>query len=87
MSKSYVIQWKSKLNGRAGRGTKLFDWEEAVDLAEELNAGYPDIQHEVVASSPEESPVAIAAELEAESAPGPEAPQTNLSPDHAFSFE
>lgn len=86
MSKSYVIQWKSKLNGRAGRGTKLFDWDEAVDLAEELNAGYPDIQHEVVAFSPEESPVAIAAEAESESAALP-APQTNLSPDHAFSFE
>ena len=37
MSKSYVIQWKSKLNGRTGKGTKMFEWDEAADLAEELN--------------------------------------------------
>ncbi len=48
MSKKYVIQWKSKVNGRAGRGTKLFDWEEAQELAAELTAGYPDIHHESV---------------------------------------
>ena len=46
MSKSYVIQWKSKVNGRAGRGTKLFDRVEAERLAAELNREYPDIQHE-----------------------------------------
>ena len=37
MNKKYVIQWKSKVNGRAGKGTKLFDREEAdrysVDLS------------------------------------------------------
>lgn len=46
MSKSYVIQWKSTINGRTGKGTKIFDWEEARQLAEELNLEYPDILHE-----------------------------------------
>jgi hypothetical protein len=48
MKKMYVIQWKSKVNGRAGRGTKLFEKEEAGRLAEELNHEYPDIQHEAI---------------------------------------
>jgi hypothetical protein len=48
MNKSYVIQWKSKANGRAGRGTKVFDKEEASQLVEELNREYPQIIHEVV---------------------------------------
>ncbi len=48
MSKTYVIQWKSKVNGRAGKGTKLFDIEEAEALAAELNQEYPDIHHEVL---------------------------------------
>jgi len=43
----YVIQWKSKVNGRAGRGTKLFDREEAERLVAELNREYPQIEHEV----------------------------------------
>ncbi len=48
MNKSYVIQWKSKVNGRMGRGTKLFDREEADRLALELNREFPQIEHEVV---------------------------------------
>ncbi len=48
MSKRYVIQWKSKINGRAGRGTKLFEREEAQRLADELNHEYPQIEHEIV---------------------------------------
>ncbi len=48
MSKSYVIQWKSAINGRTGKGTKLFEREEAQRLADELNQEYPDIQHEPV---------------------------------------
>ena len=51
MNKSYVIQWKSTVNGRAGRGTKLFEKEEADRLVEELNREYPQIHHEVVDSS------------------------------------
>jgi hypothetical protein len=55
MSKKYIIRWKSKVNGRAGKGTKLFDREEAETLAEELNQEYPQIQHEAVdAEAPHE---------------------------------
>ena len=45
MNNSYVIQWKSKVNGRAGRGTKRFDKEEVDRLVEELNREYPQIEH------------------------------------------
>jgi hypothetical protein len=48
MKKTYVIQWKSKVNGRAGRGTKVFEIDEATQLVDELNREYPQIQHEVV---------------------------------------
>lgn len=48
MNEHYVIQWRSMENGRAGRGTKVFDREEAEQLVEELNAEYPDILHELV---------------------------------------
>ncbi len=58
MNNGYVIQWKSKVNGRAGRGTKLFEKEEAERLANELNAEYPEIEHEViVVEQPREAPV------------------------------
>ena len=53
MNKIYAIQWKSKVNGRAGRGTKLFEREEAERLAEELNHEHPQIEHEVVQAQPE----------------------------------
>ena len=48
MNNSYVIQWKSKSNGRAGRGTKRFEKEEADRLVLELNHEYPEIEHEAV---------------------------------------
>lgn len=48
MNKLYVIQWKSKVNGRAGRGTKTFERSEAERLVEELNQEYPQILHEAV---------------------------------------
>ena len=35
-------------NGRAGRGTKTFEGEEAQRLVEELNREYPQIHHEAV---------------------------------------
>jgi len=54
MSVAYVIQWKSKVNGRAGRGTKQFERREAEQLAEELNREYPDIEHEVVRALPQQ---------------------------------
>jgi hypothetical protein len=50
MSKKYVIQWKSKMNGRAGRGTKRFNLEEAEGLVNELNQEYPNIHHEILDS-------------------------------------
>jgi hypothetical protein len=48
MCKTYVIRWISKINGRMGTGTTRFEKEEAGQLAEELNADFPDIHHEVV---------------------------------------
>ncbi len=48
MNKTCVIQWKSTVNGRTGRGTKLFDREEAERLVAELNQEYPHILHECV---------------------------------------
>jgi hypothetical protein len=52
MNKTFVIQWKSKVNGRAGRGTKTFERGEAERLAEELNREYPQIEHEIVEVRP-----------------------------------
>lgn len=48
MIKRYIIQWKSRVNGRAGRGTKHFSNEDAERLVEELNLEYPQIHHEAV---------------------------------------
>jgi hypothetical protein len=48
-----VIRWKSKVNGRAGRGTKCFERAEAERLAEELNREYPQIEHEVIKWTPQ----------------------------------
>ena len=48
MNNSYVIQWKSTVNGRAGRGSKQFDKEEAERLVAELNHEYPQIEHQAV---------------------------------------
>jgi hypothetical protein len=53
MNKSYVIQWKSTVNGRAGRGTKLFDKESAERLVIELIREYPQIVHECVETQAE----------------------------------
>ncbi len=66
MRKTYVIQWKSKVNGRAGRGTKLFDRSEAERLVGELNREYPQIEHEAIEapqSHPEEQPATSATPL------------------------
>ena len=48
MNNSYVIQWKSTVNGRAGRGTKRFDKDEVEKLVEELNREYPQIEHSAI---------------------------------------
>ena len=67
MSSPYVIQWKSKVNGRAGRGTKQFERKEAERLADELNLEYPDILHEAVKAMP----------------PREERPEPEAEPEHA----
>ena len=64
MSKNYVIQWKSKANGRAGRGTKPFEKSEADKLAAELNQEYPEIHHEVVEARQEPSDADAGAETD-----------------------
>jgi hypothetical protein len=74
MSNKYVIQWKSKVNGRAGRGTKLFEREEGEDVVQELNQDYPGIQHELVSvegenSNPPASQPNVEATLEESEAP------------------
>ena len=43
----YVIRWKSNVNGRIGKGSRVFEKHEADTLAAELNAEYPEIEHEV----------------------------------------
>jgi hypothetical protein len=53
MTTSYVIKWKSLVNGRAGKGTRHFEKKEAEQLAEELNREYPQIQHVAVPVEPE----------------------------------
>ena len=47
MNKMYVIHWKSRVNGRAGTGTKQFDRAAAEMLVQELNREYPQIDHEI----------------------------------------
>lgn len=88
MINSYLIQWKSTVNGRAGKGTKLFDFEEASRLAAELNREYPAIHHEVVkAGSPPEKPEPhepAQSETELSEAVN-ELSQEKLSPDFAMS--
>ena len=49
MSKTYVIHWKSRTNGRIGTGTTRFDRDEADQLVRELNRDYPDIEHQILA--------------------------------------
>jgi hypothetical protein len=54
MNNSYVIQWKSKVNGRAGRGTKRFEKDEVDQLVEELNREYPQIEHQAILATESE---------------------------------
>ena len=48
MKTMYVIRWKSTVNGRAGKGTKLCARSEGQQLVEELNREYPQIHHELI---------------------------------------
>ena len=69
MNNSYVIQWKSKVNGRAGRGTKQFDKDEAEQLVQELNHEYPQIEHEAIPATAAESEAVTGAAISDTSAP------------------
>jgi len=71
MNNSYVIQWKSKVNGRAGKGTKRFQKEEAEQLVQELNREYPQIEHHAVPMD-ESQPAS-------EKTPAPDAAPTPIS--------
>ncbi len=73
MNNSYVIQWKSNVNGRAGRGSKQFDKDEAERLVEELNHEYPQIEHQAIpAGAADPEPVAETV------VPEPETPMLSL---------
>jgi len=52
MKTMYFIRWKSTVNGRAGKGTKLFTRGDGQQLIEELNREYPQILHELVEAEP-----------------------------------
>ena len=77
MNKKYLIQWKSKVNGRAGKGTKLFDYEEGQSLVEELNLEYPLIQHELIEAPPPEATPPEPLSTEQEFAPETESEEAN----------
>ncbi len=59
MKKVYAIQWKSTVNGSRGTGTRFFGKQEAERLAAELNAEYPDIEHEAVIPAPRAAEPAV----------------------------
>ncbi len=71
ISKKYVIRWKSKVNGRAGRGSKEFSLEEAQQLSAELNHEYPDIEHEAVPAPPPEAQQPEPDPMESQEQPSP----------------
>jgi len=88
MSKTHVIRWKSKINGRAGRGTKHFALGEAETLVQELNQEYPNIHHELldsdVLNEAESESSADKEQEDAESSNENEKKQTSYQT-HAFS--
>ncbi len=88
MSKTYVIQWKSKINGRAGRGTKHLSLQEAENLVYELNREYPNIHHELLDSQSTglEQPESPAEPLQAPIVtPTEDTPESAPDETHAFS--
>jgi hypothetical protein len=50
--KTYMIRWRSLINGTTGIGSYLFEKEDAEQLANELNQDYPGIHHEAVPGAP-----------------------------------
>lgn len=88
MSKSYIIEWKSLVNGRTGRGTKLFDEEEAKNLAEELNREYPGIHHQAIETTlPNQTPAPPPSEASepVQTATRPRVAELNQSPEYVLS--
>ena len=87
MGKTYVIRWRSTVNGRAGRGAKLFEREEAERLAAELNQEYPEILHEALDTESESrmAPFPPAAEAEPERASPEPKPESHPDPSHVLS--
>ena len=81
MSAKYVTRWKSKVNGRAGRGTKEFSREHGDRLVAELNREYPDIEHELIVAPP---PVEVNLEPQSEQESEPEKQPASA---HASSYE
>jgi hypothetical protein len=80
MNNGYVIQWRSKVNGRAGRGTKIFGREGAQRLVQELNGEFPEIEHEAVSAREASHPHRSAPEPEPASASASSS-RTNPGPD------
>jgi hypothetical protein len=91
MSNTYVIQWKSTVNGRTGKGTKLFSLEDAQALVAELNHEHPEIQHEALEaetapSSPVQEPAPSASEPSSFPSPAETPPEEDpQEPDPALS--
>jgi hypothetical protein len=56
VSTTYVIRWKSNVNGLAGRGAKEFHLAAGQHLVAELNSEYPDIEHELIVTPPPRPP-------------------------------
>jgi len=78
--KTHIIHWVSSVTGGIGSGKKLFEKEEAEQLAVELNSSYPDINHKAVPAVPPAEPRIAPPEAEGPSSadtgglvPGPRA--------------
>jgi hypothetical protein len=57
--KTHIIHWVSLVTGGIGTGKKLFEREEAEQLAVELNSNYPDIEHKAVPAVPPAEPASV----------------------------
>jgi hypothetical protein len=60
--KTHAIHWKCTVSGSIGTGTKLFEKEEALRLATDLNESYPDIEHVALIPAPPRAQESTAAE-------------------------
>ena len=85
MNKNYIIRWKSKVNGRSGRGTKLFARDEAEQLVDELNTQYPDIEHEL--AEPDDQPLNRVAQASSRATDADEVSNPPSETSHVLSFQ